>query len=150
MEVKLREYRAGDLEAMWALDVACFEPIFQFSKRAMRLFADAPGALVVVAEGDGELVGFAIVQIEAASAGYVVTLDVAEAWRRQGLARRLMVEVEAKATAAGAAKIELHVYVRNGAAVQLYERMGYARVALAESFYAPRIDAFVYRKALPS
>ena len=45
MEVTLREYRAEDLDAMWALDMACFDPIFRFSKRAMRLFAEAAGAL---------------------------------------------------------------------------------------------------------
>ena len=157
--VVLREYRAGDLEAMWALDVACFDPVFRFSKRAMRLFAEAAGAIVVVAEKDsdaasngGELVGFAIVQIEgggrAGSRGYVVTLDVAEGWRRQGLARQLMLEAETKAAATGAVRMALHVYVGNEAAVRLYEGMGYRQVGIAENFYGPGMDALVYLKRL--
>jgi [ribosomal protein S18]-alanine N-acetyltransferase len=151
VEVTLRGYRQEDLEAMWALDVVCFEPVFRFSKRAMRLFAETAGALVAVAESDGELVGFAIVQMEMGrdgSRGYVVTLDVAEAWRRRGLARRLMEELEAKAAAAGADGMELHVYVENDGALRLYEGMGYRRVGIAENFYARGMDAFVYAKGL--
>jgi ribosomal-protein-alanine N-acetyltransferase len=151
MEVRLREYRAADLEAMWALDVECFEPVFRFSKRAMQLFAEAAGALVAVAESDGELVGFAIAQIEpgaAGSRGYVVTLDVAAAWRRRGLARQLMEHLEAKTAAAGANGMELHAYVGNEGAVRLYEGIGYRRTGVAENFYARGMDAWVYRKQL--
>jgi hypothetical protein len=62
--VELREYRPGDWEAMYALDLVCFEPAFRFSKRAMRGFAEAPGAVTVLAWADGdhsesEPVGFA-------------------------------------------------------------------------------------------
>jgi ribosomal-protein-alanine N-acetyltransferase len=148
VEIVVRGYRREDLDAMYALDVACFEPVFRFSKRAMRSFAEVSGALVAVAESDGELVGFAIVQIEAGSRGYVVTLDVAEAWRRQGLARRLMEELEAKADAAGATEMELHVYSGNKRAMRLYEGLGYARIGLAENFYARGTDAWVYWKRL--
>ena len=56
-EVMLREYRAGDAEAMYALDVQCFEPVFQFSRRAMRYFAEARRAVTVLAEGGGGVGG---------------------------------------------------------------------------------------------
>ena len=152
MEVTLREYRVGDVEAMYALDVVCFEPPFRFTKWAMRRFAEAKGAVTVVAEAEGDLVGFAIVQMEgggkAGSRGYVVTLDVAPAWRRQGLARRLMEAAEAKAAAAGAARMALHVFVGNVGAVRFYEGMGYRRAATAEGFYGQGLDAAVYLKPL--
>ena len=64
MEVTLREYRDGDIEAMYALDVACFEPVFRFSRRAMRRFAEARGAVTVLAEVEADLAGFCIVQME--------------------------------------------------------------------------------------
>ena len=63
-EVTLREYRPGDWEAMYALDVVCFEPVFQFSRRAMREFAEARRAVTVLAEADGELVGFCIADVD--------------------------------------------------------------------------------------
>jgi [ribosomal protein S18]-alanine N-acetyltransferase len=79
---------------------------------------------------------------------YVVTLDVAPAWRRHGLARRLMAEVEAKARAMGAQSIALHVFTGNFGAIRFYEEIGYGRVGMVEAFYGRGLDALVYRKKL--
>ena len=98
--VTLREYRPGDWQAMHALDLVCFEPVFQFSRGAMHRFAEAPGAIVVLAETAAELVGCCVVNMEQQT-GYVVTLDVAPPWRRRGLARRMMAEAETRLRAAG-------------------------------------------------
>jgi ribosomal-protein-alanine N-acetyltransferase len=150
-QVRLREYRAGDLEAMWALDVACFAVAFRFSRRAMRGFVEARGAVTVVADvsgevgADAELVGFCVAQREG-DVGYVVTLDVAEGWRRHGLARRLMKEVETRMQAAGAVGMELHVSVENAGAIGFYEGLGYGRVGRVKGFYGRGGDAWVYRR----
>ena len=141
----LREYTPGDLDSIYALDVVCFEPPFRFSRRAMRGFAEAAGAMTVLAEAHGELAGFSIAQLEKHIA-YVVTLDVTPTFRRQGLARRLMAELEAKAQAAGATAMALHVFTGNAGAIQFYESIGYNRVGMAEAFYARGLDALVYRK----
>jgi ribosomal-protein-alanine N-acetyltransferase len=143
--VTLREYRATDADAMHTLDVLCFEPAFQFSRRVMRAFAEASGAITVLAEAGGELVGFCVVQMEE-QLGYVVTLDVAASWRRQGLARRLMEEVESRVRAGGGLGMVLHVYKGNLGAMRFYESMEYGRVGMAQGFYGRGLDALVYRK----
>jgi [ribosomal protein S18]-alanine N-acetyltransferase len=146
-EARLREYRPRDLDAMFALDVACFAPPFRFSRRAMSGFAEARGAATVVAEvgSDAELVGFCVAHLEEQT-GYIITLDVAPTWRRRGLARRLMAEVETRMQAAGALGMELHVSVENAGAIAFYEGMGYVRVGRVEGFYGRGIDAWVYRR----
>jgi ribosomal-protein-alanine N-acetyltransferase len=141
----LREYRPGDLQALYALDVVCFEPPFRFSRHAMRSFAEAAGAVTVLAEAQGELAGFCIAQLEKQIA-YVVTLDVAPGWQRRGLARRLMAELESKAHAAGATAMTLHVFTGNAGAIQFYESIGYGRLGRAEAFYGRGLDALIYRK----
>ena len=98
--LRFREYRTGDRQAMHALDVLCFAPAFQFSRRAMRGYAEAPGAVALLAETEApgaqsELAGFCIAQLEE-RVGYVVTLDVGATWRRRGLARCLMAKVESR------------------------------------------------------
>jgi ribosomal-protein-alanine N-acetyltransferase len=152
-EVSLRNYRGLDIEAMFRLDVACFAPEFRFDRRSMRAFAEEPDAIALVAENvDGELVGFVIVHVERLATGrrgYIVTLDVAEALRRRGLAGILMREAEARIVAVGARWMELHVFTGNEAAIRFYERLGYKRIAMRQRFYgADGLDAFVYRKEL--
>jgi len=144
---QLRSYRPGDWQAMHALDLICFSPVFRFSRGAMRSFAEAPGAVIVLAEAQCILAGFCIAQLEA-STGYVITLDVAPEWRRHGLARRLMAELEARLLTAGAAEMKLHVFTGNTAAIAIYESIGYARLATEDNFYAQNLHAHVYRKRL--
>ena len=145
----LRDYRLGDWQPMHALDLVCFEPVFRFSRGAMRAFAEAPGAVTVLAEAEGELAGFCVAQLKDCT-GYVVTLDVAPASRRRGLARRLMADAESRLHSAGATDIELHVFTGNAAAIRFYESIGYARVGVAENFYAQCLHALLYRKPLPA
>jgi len=145
--INLREYRQGDLDAMYALDVECFEPAFRFSHRAMRGFAEAQGAMSVLAVSEGNLVGFCVAQMED-QVGYVVTLDVAAPWRRKGVARSLMAALEEKVSVAGGRAMALHVFTGNQAAIRLYEGIGYGRVGTTEGFYGPGRDALVYGKRL--
>jgi ribosomal-protein-alanine N-acetyltransferase len=119
----------------------------------MRAFAGARNAVTLVAEGSGgEVAGFVIMQLERRSGavrGYVVTLDVSPEGRRNGLAARMMQEVEARAAAAGARRMELHVFTGNQGAIRFYERIGYERIEARLRFYgAEGLDAFVYRKDL--
>lgn len=167
----LRGYHARDLEAMFALDCLCFEPPFRFSRRAMRQFAQAGNSVVQLAFAAGagaggaaaspgtgaehpmaeQLLGFCIVHLEPAGdglVGYVVTLDVAPAVRRQGLAGVLMRSVEAAAATAGADEMTLHVFSANAGAVRLYEQFGYRAAGIAENFYGRGLHAIVYRKPL--
>jgi ribosomal-protein-alanine N-acetyltransferase len=132
---------------MYLLDVRCFEPPFRFSRRAMRGFAEAKGAITLLAMAEGNLAGFCVVQMEE-QAGYVVTLDVAAGWRRQGLARTLMSAMETKVRAVGGTAMVLHVFPGNEGAVRFYQTIGYQSLGVAEEFYGPGRDAFVYGKSL--
>jgi ribosomal-protein-alanine N-acetyltransferase len=148
--VQFRGYRDGDLEAMFRLDEVCFEAPFRFSRGTMRRFAEAKRARVVLAEVAGELAGFCVVHVERGGVGYVVTLDVAPSWRRQGLAAMLMERVEVQAREAGCGAMVLHVFDGNQGAVRFYERSGYELVGRDVGFYGDGVDAMVYRKALGS
>ena len=145
----VREYRDGDLDAICALDEACFEVEFRFSRESMRRFVTRRGAISLIAETDGgEIAGFVIVHLEKGARGYVVTLDVGEGWRRRGLAGTLMEAAEARARAAGAGVMGLHVFTGNEGAVRFYEGRGYARGGVVRGFYGRVGDAYVYRKEL--
>ena len=136
---------------MYALDVVCFERPFRFTRGAMKRFAEAKKARVVIAEEGEVMVGFVILHVEAeveGRTGYVVTLDVDLAFRRRGIAALLMGEVEGQARAGGCVAVVLHVFVGKEAAVKFYARMGYARSHREEGFYGRGMDAWVYFKPL--
>ncbi|HMH13562.1 MAG TPA: N-acetyltransferase [Edaphobacter sp.] len=151
-EVVLREYRVTDLEGIVRLDETCFAEEFRFDRRSMKAYAEARNAVSLIAEKEGEVVGFVIEHIDRVAAerrAYVVTLDVAAEYRRRGLAGRMMQAVEMLAEAAGALRMELHVFTENEGAIRFYERRGYERIARRKRFYgAEELDAFEYRKKL--
>jgi [ribosomal protein S18]-alanine N-acetyltransferase len=152
-EISLCDYRPTNLDAMYRLDQECFSVEFRFDRESMRFFAEEPDAIVRVAVfSNGEIVGFVIVHIEAIETehrGYVVTLDVAEGYRRRGLAGRLLRDAEERVIATGARWMELHVFTGNESAIRFYERSGYGRVGVRRRFYGKSgLDAFVYRKDL--
>jgi [ribosomal protein S18]-alanine N-acetyltransferase len=156
----LREYRHTDLDQIFRLDEVCFAPEFRFDRRSMQRFAEAGNAISLVIEhvttldtnsGAASIAGFAIVHVEHSTAqrrGYVVTLDVAPELRRCGLAGRLMDEMERRAAEARAIRMELHVFAENDAAIQFYEKRGYACLGMQRGFYGRGLDALVYRKTL--
>jgi ribosomal-protein-alanine N-acetyltransferase len=151
--VTLRDYRASDLDAIFQLDVLCFPEPFRFDRASMRRFAERRKAITLIAEDEGEeICGFVIVQLERNRSellAYVVTLDVAPAFRRSGVAARLMQEAERRAGVAGACRVELHVFSGNEGAVRFYERLEYERIGEQPGFYGRvGLDALVYRKAL--
>ena len=147
VSMDFRAYRMEDFEAIYVLDVACFDLPYRFSRRMMRWSLEAKKALVVVAEEEG-IAGFVAVHVERGGIGYVVTLDVAEAWRRKGLAGELMARAEEQTRAAGRQAMSLHVSVLNEGAVRFYEGRSYERVERDVGFYGEGGDAWVYRKAL--
>ncbi len=122
----------------------------------MRRFAEARGAVVrlaVLNSAPETMAGFCIGEVSrvgSASELYLVTLDVAPGYRRQGLAQRLLEAVERAAQEAGASAAALHVYEGNAAARSLYERCGYVASRVAPAFYGRGLHAWVYRKRLLS
>jgi ribosomal-protein-alanine N-acetyltransferase len=153
-EIFLRDYRPTDLDALFRLDEACFTEEFRFDRESMRGFAEEPNAIVQIAETTcDEIAGFVIVHVERVASelmAYVVTLDVAPEFRREGLAQRLMSEAESQVVVAGVRWIQLHVFTGNEAAIRFYERIGYERIRVRRGYYgAAGLDAIVYGKELP-
>lgn len=151
--IRLRPYRTTDLDAMHVLDVVCFERPFRFTRSAMRRFAEAKKARVLIAEADDMLVGFVILHIEDSPDGrfgYVVTLDVSPEHRRQGLAAKMMHEAELRGSRERCGALVLHVFIGNEPAISFYAARGFQQSHLERDFYGRGIDAWVLHKPLYS
>jgi ribosomal-protein-alanine N-acetyltransferase len=149
--MRLRAYASADFEALYAVEKLCFTPEYRFSRPTMRRLLAARRSAAWIAECDGELAGFAIVEwideIRGVSA-YIDTLEVAPAFRRRGFGGALLAAVEDSSCRAGANVVWLHVAVDNASAIQLYERHGFEYVTSQEHFYAQGLGGHLYRKML--
>jgi GNAT superfamily N-acetyltransferase len=81
-------------------------------------------AASVVVRMDAAPVGVALVA-RRGSCGWLGSMGVLPPWRRQGIGRRLLQEVQATARRAGLLHLDLEVLTRNTAALALYEAAGF-------------------------
>ena len=146
-----RYFEPEDFEALYAIEESCFQPPLRFPRRYMRRLVANSRAATWLAEDQCGLVGFAIVEwLKAAdgSTAYIETIEVSEEFRGRGVGSELLRRIEDSARAAGARSIWLHVDVKNGSAIRLYESHGYQQKGREEDFYGPDHSALVYAKAL--
>jgi ribosomal protein S18 acetylase RimI-like enzyme len=92
--------------------------------------------VVVVAEGDGDLIGFALAKLDDhPRIGYLADVYVAPGARRQGAASELIRGVTERLRDKGAEVVTLEVQLDNADARAAYERMGFRASAL--EMFAP-------------
>ena len=146
-----RIYQPEDFAALYALEERCFPPPDRFSRRYMRTLVGRANAATWIAEEEGLLSGFAIVEWTRRSseiAAYIQTIEVAPEMRQRGVGRELLCCIEESARAASAAYLWLHVEAANAAAIRLYEAQRYRSQARRENYYPRGRAALIYRKDL--
>lgn len=103
-----------------------------------------PGLVRLKAVVDGHLVGFVGGDAERENnLGWITTIGVFAAWRRQGIGSSLLNAAE---VAMNQPKVRLCVRKSNTGAVDLYLREGYKPVDLWKSYYVGGEDALVMEK----
>jgi [ribosomal protein S18]-alanine N-acetyltransferase len=148
MPFALRVFEPRDFTAVHRLDQACFQPGIAYSKTMLRYFLKLPSADGIVAEEAGKIVGFILTE-ENPPLAHIITLDVAEAQRKQGVGSALLAESERNLAARGVRTILLETATDNEAAVAFWQRHAYRTEATLKRYYLGRIDAFEMRKILP-
>jgi ribosomal protein S18 acetylase RimI-like enzyme len=149
--VLYRHYKPEDFAALYAIEERCFQPPLSFSRRTMRQLVNSPHAATWIAEEDGHMAGFAIVEWaeeNGAVVAYIQTIEVAPEQLRQGIGGELLRRIEESARSAGAQAIWLHVDAQNAAAIHLYEANGYRSEGREENYYTRGRAALIYGKPL--
>ncbi len=146
-----RSFKPEDFDALYAIEEICFQPPFRFGRRYLRRLIDSPNGATWIAEADGRMTGFAVVEwtLETTEAvAYLQTIEVAPEQRGRGVASELLQRIESSASAAGASILWLHVDATNAGAIRFYEKHGYAFYGGEDHYYAPGRGALIYRKPL--
>ena len=146
-----RPYTPEDFAALYAIEEVCFQPPFRFSRRTMRQLVNSPHAATWIAEEDGRMAGFAIVEWAEESGvviAYIQTIEVAPGQLRHGIGGELLRRIEDSARSAGVQAIWLHVDATNAGAIRLYEASGYRSQGREENYYTRGRSALIYAKPL--
>jgi ribosomal-protein-alanine N-acetyltransferase len=149
--VLYRLYKPEDFAALYAIEEVCFQPPHRFSRAYMRQLILQTDAATWVAELDGRMRGFGIVEWSRdglETIAYIQTLEVLEKQRGQGIGGELLRRMEGSARGAGAATIWLHVDAENAGAIRVYERHGFEMSGREENYYGRGRPGLVYAKLL--
>jgi ribosomal-protein-alanine N-acetyltransferase len=145
--VTIRQYEPHDFAAIFKLDQSCFPPGIAYSKTMLKYYLAQPGAECLIAGEGARIAGFLISE-ENPPLGHIVTLDVAEPHRRQGVGSLLLAESEAHMMFRGVRTVLLETATANEAGIAFWERHGYRKEAVLKNYYPGRQDAFEMRKLL--
>jgi ribosomal protein S18 acetylase RimI-like enzyme len=146
--VLIREYRPEDFERLYRIDHAAFAPALAYSRPELRYYLTARRSRTLVAEADGEAVGFVNARCAQRGWGMVTTLDVAPGWQRQGIGARLLAAIEQWLADQGVRVVALETPADESGARQFYEKHGYQLGGRVRGYYHGRLDAFSMVKRL--
>lgn len=146
--VRLRRAVPADLDALLALENASFSGD-KLSRVRLRHWISAPSGILLVAIGDGTLLGSALVFTRRDSpAARLYSIAIARAARGQGLGSKLLRRAEQEARSRGLTSMRLEVAAGNSAAIALYRKLGYAVFGRKLGYYEDGQDAVRMRRSL--
>ena len=129
------------LEKVAELETICFSS--PWSPAALGEELSNEQAHFLTAACDGEVVGYIGVQ-EICGEGYITNVAVFPAYRRQGIAEKLIHSAIDGAKKRNCSFLSLEVRKSNAAAISLYNKCGFQTVGERKNFYAdPTEDAAI-------
>lgn len=139
----IREYKKGDEIAIAAIEEECFS--MPWSAEGI-IDAVWEGARFLISEEDGNVVGYIGIR-QVLEMGFIYNIAVKKEYRKRGIGRTLLEELDRLAVELGIEELTLEVRQSNSAAISLYTKMGYVSDGIRPNFYEnPREDAIIMTK----
>ena len=137
MAIKIEDTLSGLLGKLYEIEKQCFGQE-AFTKQHLTYLLTAYNAIGLAARVNSEIAGFAIARVDIGrntSFGHILTVDIAPAYRRKGIAKKLLQEIETIFREKGIKECRLEVREDNVAALNLYQKLGYKKVGKLEKYY---------------
>lgn len=147
---QIRSAIPGDLDALLQLEHNCFETD-RLSRRSFKRFIQPEGQNILIASRADTVLGYILLLYRhGTSLARIYSLAVAPEHQGQGIARQLMQAAEELGRERFCAFLRLEVNVNNAAAIALYQKLGYRRIALIKEYYEDHSDALRMEKGILS
>jgi ribosomal-protein-alanine N-acetyltransferase len=142
-EIAVRVMKFEDLDQVYDLERQVFPN--PWPKSFFESDLGLPRTVGLVAQNDGRVIGYAL----ATSADiefHITNVGVDPSFQRQGVASRLMDELQAIAATRGCSHAYLEVRVDNYPAIELYLKLGFKILYTRRQYYLDGTDAHVMYK----
>lgn len=142
--LEIRRMRTEDLDEVAALERAIFSQ--PWSKKGFEAALCQEAALYMTARIDGKLAGYCGL-LQSLDEADITNVAVAEGFRNQGVAARMLTELMRCGRRRGILNFTLEVRAKNESALHLYEKLGFERAGVRPNFYEkPKEDAVIMWK----
>ncbi|WP_019676705.1 GNAT family N-acetyltransferase/peptidase C39 family protein [Arsukibacterium perlucidum] len=146
--ITLRPAALADVPMLQLLEQRCFTSD-RLSVRSFRRFITEKRSDLTVLEINSQLAGyFLLIYRRGTSLARLYSIAVDPAFRKQGIAEKLMVEAEQLAASRHCALLRLEVRKDNNAAIKLYQKLQYHEFAIKHDFYEDHSDAICMQKQI--
>jgi len=140
--LEVREARSEDLDRVYEIEKLCFGKD-AYDPSLLLLYLNLSPETFLVAEQEGEVVGYVVGVIRRWGEGHVISLAVHPKRRRRGIGTALMRELLRRFAEKGARVARLEVRVSNEAAIRLYEKLNFIKVGVVKHYYPDGEDAYL-------
>ena len=148
MTVLIRNAQLTDIDALVALETACFETD-RLSRRSFKHWLAADHRALLVADVEKNVAGYILIIYHPGTRlARIYSIAVSPQYRGLGLAKQLMAAGEQAANEEGRLYLRLEVSVDNTPAIKLYETQGYQKFGIYRDYYQDHKDAIRYQKRI--
>jgi len=137
MPLTIEDASIRHLDRLYEIETECFKREAFTKQQIAHLLTDY-NSVSLVAKANDKIVGFIIgmIHFERNSlAGHILTIDVSPTHRQKGIGVRLLQEIENILKGKGVKSCVLEVREDNIAALSLYQKLGYKKVARLKNYY---------------
>ena len=146
--VKIRTFRAGDLQRVLALERATF-PEGPYTRGMFRELHRDCGGLFFVAVRWRRIVGYMVTGADKTQAE-IVSIGVDPACQKRGVGTQLMEHTLAALEKRGIRRMQLTVRTSNRGGVRFYRRFGFRSAGRIHRYYEDGCDAFRMKRSQPA
>lgn len=141
MGIEIRELQDGDIDALAKIEEEAFS--MPWSAESFKSLLDHPYCHYLVALAEGQVAG-CCGYTDSFHEADIDNVVVAERFRNQGIAQRMLEKLIASGEADGIEAFTLEVRASNAAAIHIYEKFGFKSEGIRPGFYEkPREDALI-------
>lgn len=142
----IRDYQRADFDTLYEIDHAAFSEEIAYSHLELQYYLRSRRCRTLIAEDEGEIVGFVTACAEPRKLGHIITIDVVPHRQRQQIGSRLLEAIEQWLWEKGAEAIYLETAIDDTGARGFYERHGYFIFEQLAGYYNDTLDAYLMMK----